>query len=59
MTAPHREFDLVAELVRSLRANRSLRWAIAIVAGALLVSLGAQAAVWLPGTPVPFTLQVP
>lgn len=33
--------------------------ALAVVAGAALVALGAQIAVPLPGTTVPFTLQVP
>jgi biotin transport system substrate-specific component len=32
---------------------------VAVVAGALLVALAAQVALPLPGTPVPFTLQVP
>lgn len=36
-----------------------MRRSIAILAGALLVALSAQAAVPLPGTPVPLTLQVP
>ena len=35
------------------------RRALAILAGALLVALGAQVAIPLPGTPVPVTLQVP
>ncbi len=35
-----------------------VRRSLAILAGALLVTLGAQAAVPLPGTPVPMTLQV-
>lgn len=33
--------------------------AVAMLAGVLLVSLGAQAAVPMPGNPVPITLQVP
>ena len=33
--------------------------AISVVAGALLVALGAQIAVPLPGTPIPITLQLP
>ncbi|MSR07761.1 MAG: biotin transporter BioY [Gemmatimonadetes bacterium] len=33
--------------------------AVAVLAGVLLVSLGAQAAVPIPGNPVPITLQVP
>lgn len=35
------------------------RRAVAILAGVLLLSLGAQAAVPMPGNPVPITLQVP
>jgi biotin transport system substrate-specific component len=35
------------------------RSVLAVLAGALIVALGAQAAVPIPGTPVPFTLQVP
>ncbi len=35
------------------------RRAAAVVAGAVLVALGAQIAVPLPGTPVPITMQVP
>jgi len=37
----------------------ALRRALAVAAGALLVALGAQAAIPLPGTAVPMTLQVP
>ena len=37
----------------------SAKRAAAVLGGVLLVSLGAQAAVPLPGTPVPITLQVP
>ena len=37
----------------------TLRRAVAVVAGALLVALAAQVAVPLPGTPVPITFQVP
>ena len=36
-----------------------LRRTMAVLAGAGVVALGAQAAVWMPGTPVPMTLQVP
>lgn len=36
-----------------------VRRSVAILAGALLVALGAQVAVPLPGTPVPLTFQVP
>jgi biotin transport system substrate-specific component len=44
---------------RSFTASVVLRRALAVVAGAVLVSLAAQAAVPIPGTPVPITLQVP
>lgn len=44
---------------QSLRAPLGLRRALALVAGAVLVALGAQVAVPLPGTAVPITLQVP
>jgi biotin transport system substrate-specific component len=44
---------------RSFPASVVLRRALAVVAGAVLVSLAAQAAVPIPGTPVPITLQVP
>jgi biotin transport system substrate-specific component len=37
----------------------SLRRAAAVLAGTLLVALGAQVSVPLPGTPVPVTFQVP
>jgi biotin transport system substrate-specific component len=40
-------------------ANVTLRRGVAVVAGALLVALGAQISVPLPGTPVPLTFQVP
>jgi biotin transport system substrate-specific component len=43
----------------ALSTRRVLRRALAVAAGALLVALGAQAAVPLPGTAVPMTLQVP
>ncbi|UCF40284.1 MAG: biotin transporter BioY [Gemmatimonadota bacterium] len=36
-----------------------VRRAFAILAGALVVAIGAQVAIPLPGTPVPVTLQVP
>jgi biotin transport system substrate-specific component len=36
-----------------------VRRAFAVLAGAILVALGAQVAIPLPGTPVPVTLQVP
>jgi biotin transport system substrate-specific component len=38
---------------------RAARGAVAVLAGALAVALGAQLAVPLPGTPVPITFQVP
>jgi biotin transport system substrate-specific component len=44
---------------RSFTASVLLRRALAVAAGAVLVALGAQAAVPIPGTPVPITLQVP
>lgn len=37
----------------------ALRRTLAVLAGALVVALSSQVAVPLPGTPVPFTLQVP
>lgn len=40
-------------------ATPMLRRVAAVVAGALLVALGAQMSVLLPGTPVPVTFQVP
>jgi len=40
-------------------ANVTLRRGVAVVAGALLVAVGAQISVPLPGTPVPLTFQVP
>jgi biotin transport system substrate-specific component len=39
-------------------ASGAARRTLALVAGALLVALGAQLAVPIPGTPVPITLQV-
>ena len=48
--------------VRTTQLNMTptivVRRSLAILAGALLVALGAQVAVPLPGTPVPMTLQV-
>jgi biotin transport system substrate-specific component len=44
---------------QALSPSLALRRAVAVVAGAVLVALGAQAAVPIPGTPVPLTLQVP
>jgi biotin transport system substrate-specific component len=44
---------------RHWTATQALRRTAAIVAGALLVALGAQISVPLPGTPVPLTFQVP
>jgi biotin transport system substrate-specific component len=38
---------------------RVLPRAVAVIAGAVVVALGAQAAVPVPGSPVPITLQVP
>jgi biotin transport system substrate-specific component len=44
---------------RTTTAPATLRRVIAALAGVLLVALGAQASVILPGTPVPLTFQVP
>jgi biotin transport system substrate-specific component len=49
----------VAALFRHRVSSPPGRRAIAVLGGALLVALGAQLAVPLPGTPVPLTLQVP
>jgi biotin transport system substrate-specific component len=38
---------------------QAMRWVVPAVAGALLVTIGAQIAVPIPGTPVPMTFQVP
>lgn len=43
----------------TLAPSAILRRSVAILAGALVVALGAQIAIPLPGTPVPITLQVP
>ncbi len=40
-------------------ASAVVRRAFAVLAGAILVAIGAQVAIPLPGTPVPVTLQVP
>jgi biotin transport system substrate-specific component len=42
-----------------LTASLALKRAVAVLAGVILVALGAQAAVPVPGSPVPITLQVP
>ena len=53
-------FDLVSPPdLRATLEHRTLRRVLAVAAGALLVALGAQVAVPLPGTPVPLTLQGP
>jgi biotin transport system substrate-specific component len=52
MTVPH---TTTAPAIRPLVHHR----AIAVVLGALLVAIGAQVALPLPGNPVPITLQVP
>jgi biotin transport system substrate-specific component len=39
--------------------SHAMRWVMPAVAGALLVTIGAQIAVPIPGTPVPITFQVP
>lgn len=46
-------------VLADLKNELLLRRIVAVLAGALLVSLGAQAAVPMPGTPVPLTLGVP
>jgi biotin transport system substrate-specific component len=46
-------------VAQALTPSRAIRRVVAVAAGAVLVALGAQAAVPLPGTPVPITLQVP
>ena len=43
----------------TMTPNAVVRRSLAVLVGALLVALGAQAAIPLPGTPVPMTLQVP
>jgi biotin transport system substrate-specific component len=50
--------DFSRTLEASLTGTRALRRTAAVVAGALVVALGAQVAVPVPGTPVPITLQV-
>ncbi len=44
---------------RVVASHVGLKRVVALLSGALLVTLGAQIAVPLPGTPVPITLQVP
>jgi biotin transport system substrate-specific component len=51
--------DTARTVSHPLTAGVALRNAAAVVAGALLVALGAQVSVPLPGTPVPLTFQVP
>lgn len=51
--------DTARTVPHPLTAGAALRNAAAVVAGALLVALGAQVSVPLPGTPVPLTFQVP
>jgi biotin transport system substrate-specific component len=51
--------DVQAAHQISMTPTAVVRRSLAILAGVLLVALGAQAAVPLPGTPVPVTLQVP
>jgi biotin transport system substrate-specific component len=43
----------------TLTTTTVMRRSLAVLAGAFLVALGAQAAVPIPGTPVPVTFQVP
>ncbi len=52
MTLPH---TTTAPAIRPLVHHR----AIAVVLGALLVAIGAQVALPVPGNPIPITLQVP
>jgi len=49
----------IARTAERTVATAALRRAAAVVAGALLVALGAQVSVPLLGTPVPLTFQVP
>lgn len=46
-------------VLADLKYERLLPRTVAVLAGTLLVALGAQAAVPMPGTPVPLTLGVP
>jgi len=48
-----------ARTAAHLAAPTLIRRLVAVLAGALLVALGAQLSVPLPGTPVPVTFQVP
>jgi biotin transport system substrate-specific component len=60
----------MTDLISTQRPQSTQRWAVlvgasatrrsvAVVGGAVLTALAAQVALPLPGTPVPFTLQVP
>lgn len=49
----------IARTAEGTTAAPTLRRVAAVLAGALLVALGAQLSVVLPGTPVPLTFQVP
>jgi biotin transport system substrate-specific component len=51
--------DTARPVERHWTVSQTLRATAAVVAGALLVALGAQISVPLPGTPVPVTFQVP
>lgn len=51
--------DTARTVEQTVTAQSALRQAVAVLAGALLVALGAQLSVPMPGTPVPVTFQVP
>jgi len=50
---------VIAQTAGRTTSTMVLRRVAAVIAGALLVALGAQLSVPLPGTPVPLTFQVP
>lgn len=49
----------VRTVEQAAAASRAVRRTLAVVAGAVLVALSAQASVPVPGSPVPITFQVP
>ena len=49
----------VRTVEQATTATRAVRRTLAVVAGAVLVALSAQASVPVPGSPVPITFQVP
>jgi biotin transport system substrate-specific component len=51
--------DIQSTIRLVMTPSTVVRRALAVLAGAILVAVGAQVAVALPGTPVPVTLQVP